>query len=152
VGLFLLVGIVACATWGVAVAGDEEMCVPMGIITLNPPSTVEAKRASVEFPHGQHFALACNNCHHTWAGAEPVMGCMTSGCHDLETLPRKEGSKAIDKDQAFKYYKNSYHGMCIGCHKMMKTEIRQMANTFSSIDGKLPTTGPTSCIECHPKE
>ena len=55
VGLVLLVGIVACASLGVAVAGDEEMCVPMGIITLEPPDTVEAKRAAVDFQHGRHF-------------------------------------------------------------------------------------------------
>ena len=52
VGLVLLIGIVACASLGVAVAGDEEMCVPMGIITLEPPDSVEAKRAVVDFQHG----------------------------------------------------------------------------------------------------
>lgn len=152
VGVVLLFGIVACASLGVAIAGDEEMCVPMGTITLEPPDSVEAKRDSVEFDHGRHFVLACNNCHHAWKGAEPVTGCMTAGCHDLDTLPRKEDSKAIDKDQAFRYYKNAYHGQCIGCHKTMKQEIQQMAGTLAAIDGKLPTTGPTGCIECHPKE
>ena len=34
----------------------------------------------------------------------------------------------------------------------MKQEIQHMANTLAGIDGKLPTTGPTGCIECHPKE
>jgi hypothetical protein len=34
----------------------------------------------------------------------------------------------------------------------MKLEIQQMANTLASIDGKLPVTGPTGCIGCHPKE
>jgi nitrate/TMAO reductase-like tetraheme cytochrome c subunit len=77
---------------------------------------------------------------------------MTTGCHDLGTLPRKEDSKAIDKDQAFRYYKNAYHGQCIGCHKKMKQDIQQKANMLAGIDGKLPTTGPTGCIECHPKE
>ena len=152
VGMVLLIGIVAGASLGVAVAGDEEMCVPMGTITLEPPDTVEAKRAAVEFQHGRHFVLACNKCHHTWKGAEPIVGCMTSGCHDLATLPRKEGSKIIDKDQAFRYYKNAYHGQCIGCHKQMKQEIKQMANTLAGIEGKLPVTGPTGCIDCHPKE
>ena len=102
----------------------------MGIIPLEPPDTVEAKRATVEFQHSRHFVLACNNCHHTWDGSEPVTGCMTSGCHDLDALPRKEGSKAIDKDQAFRYYKNAYHGQCIGCHKIHETG--------NSADGKDP--------------
>ena len=152
VGVVLLIGIVAGVSLGVAVAGDEEMCVPMGIITLEPPDSVEAKRAVVDFQHGRHFVLACNTCHHTWEGAAPITGCMTAGCHDLDTLPRKEDSKAIDRDQASRYYKNAYHGQCIGCHKTMKQEILQMANTLAAIDGHLPTTGPTGCIECHPKD
>ena len=158
VGMVLLIGMVACASLGIAVAGDEvvaeneEMCIPMGAITLEPPGTVEAKRAAVEFPHSKHMSLACNNCHHTWKGAEFITGCMTAGCHDLDALPRKENSKSIDKDQAFRYYKNAFHGQCIGCHKTMKLNIQEMANTLAGIDGKLPTTGPTGCIGCHPKE
>ena len=74
VGVVLLIGIVACASLGVAVAGDEEMCVPLGTITLEPPETVEAKRAAVDFQHGLHMSLACNNCHHNWDGAEPIQG------------------------------------------------------------------------------
>ena len=151
-GVILLIGILACTSLGVAFAEDEEMCVPMGIIPLEPPASVEAQRAAVAFQHGRHLVLACTNCHHTWDGSEPVTGCMTSGCHDLDALPRKEGAKAIDKDQAFRYYKNAYHGQCIGCHKTMKQEIQKMANTLAGIEGKLPVTGPTGCIGCHPKE
>ena len=159
VGIMLLIGMIACASLGIAIAaeeeavvGDEEMCVPMGTITLEPPDTVESRRAAVDFPHSQHMSLACNNCHHKWQGAEPIAGCMTGGCHDLDALPRKEDGKTVDKDQAFRYYKNAFHGQCIGCHKTMKLEIREMANTLSGIDGKLPSTGPTGCIECHPKD
>ncbi|PID39918.1 MAG: hypothetical protein CR984_05935 [Proteobacteria bacterium] len=146
-GLIILIGI---ASLGIAAAG--EMCVPMGVITLEPPEGIEAKRAAVEFQHGRHFVLACGQCHHTWKGDEPVTGCMTSGCHDLKTLPRKENSKAIDKTKAHLYYKNAYHGKCIGCHKTMKQEISKMSATLADIDGKLPVTGPTGCIKCHPKE
>ena len=150
--VILIVGIIACASLGIAVAADEEMCLPLGIITLEPPETVEAKRAAVPFQHGRHLVLACNNCHHTWEGTEPIVGCMTSGCHDLDTLPRIKDTKAIDKDQAYRYYKNAYHSQCIGCHKTMKLEIEQMANSMAAIDGKLPVTGPVGCIGCHPKE
>ena len=152
VGVVLLVGLIACAAWGVAVAGDEEMCVPMGIITLQPPTTVEAKRAAVEFNHNRHFLLACNTCHHTWDGAEPITGCMTAGCHDLDALPKMAETGAVDKAQAYRYYKNAFHGQCIECHKTMQLEIRKEASTMATIDGKLPTTGPTGCIGCHPKE
>jgi hypothetical protein len=151
-GVVVLIGIIACASLGIAVAAEQEMCVPMGTITLGPPESVEAKRAAVEFDHSRHFVLACNNCHHSWKGAESITGCMTAGCHDLDTLPRKENSKAIDKDLSFRYYKNAYHGQCIGCHKNMRQEIEQLAKTLAGIDGQLPTTGPTGCIACHPKE
>jgi len=149
VGVVLLIGI---ASLGIAVAEDGEMCVPMGVITLEPPEGVEAKRSAVDFQHGRHFVLACNECHHTWKGDAPVVGCMTSGCHDLKTLPRKEDSKSIDKTKAHRYYKNAYHGQCIGCHKTMQQEIEKMSATLAEIDGKLPVTGPTGCIDCHPKE
>jgi len=152
VGVVLLIGVAACASLGIAGAGDEEMCVPMGVITLEAPDSVEAKRAAVEFQHGRHFVLACASCHHTWEGAEPITGCMTSGCHDLETLPKKADAKGIDKEQAYRYYKNAYHGQCIGCHKRMKQGIQKMANTLAGIEGQLATTGPSGCIECHPKE
>jgi hypothetical protein len=159
VGVVLLIGVVACGAWGIAVAGEEEtaaseeqMCVPMGIVTLAAPASVETKRVAVEFPHNMHLTLACNNCHHTWEGTQPIVGCMTSGCHDLAALPRKADSKAVDTDQAFRYYKNAFHGQCIGCHKSMKVNIQEMASTLASIDGKLPRTGPTGCIGCHPKE
>ncbi len=158
VGIVLLIGVIACASLGIAVAEEKavveknEMCVPMGGITLEPPDSVAARRAAVDFPHSQHMTLRCNDCHHTWNGAEPVTGCLTSGCHDLDALPRKEDGKSVDKAQAHRYYKNAFHGQCIGCHKTMKVNIREMAKTLASIDDKLPTTGPTGCIECHPKE
>jgi hypothetical protein len=152
VGVVLLIGIVACASSVIAAEGTEEMCVPMGTITLAPPASVEAKRSPVAFPHSTHFSLSCYDCHHTWKGVEPITGCRATGCHDLDTLPRKENSKTIDKDKAFRYYKNAYHGKCIGCHKEMKQKIEQMANTLAGVEGKLPTTGPTGCIGCHPKQ
>ena len=160
-GIVLLIGMITCASLGVAIAGEaeeavaenaEEMIVPMGIITLKAPDAVETKRAAVEFPHSQHMTLACNNCHHTWDGTEPIVGCLTSGCHDLDALPKKEDGKSVDKDNAFRYYKNAFHGQCIGCHKTMKVKIQKMSGALASIDGKVPTTGPTGCIECHPKE
>ncbi|MGD8883230.1 MAG: hypothetical protein PVI82_15140, partial [Desulfobacterales bacterium] len=33
---------------------EDEMVVPMGIIVLEPPESVESKRSSVEFPHSTH--------------------------------------------------------------------------------------------------
>ncbi len=152
VGVVLLIGLIACASLGTAVAGEEEMCVPMGVITLQAPSTVDARRAAVEFDHSRHFVLACTNCHHTWEGTEPITGCRTGGCHDLDALPRKADTDTVDKAQAFRYYKNAFHGQCIGCHKTMRQEIQKKAAITADVPGKLPTTGPTGCIDCHPKE
>ncbi len=152
VGAVLLIGIAALSLIGTTVAGDEEMCVPMGTIVLRPPSSVDAQRAAVEFQHGRHMVLACTSCHHTWEGAEPISGCMAAGCHDLDAPPRKADSTAIDQEQAFRYYKDAYHGQCIGCHRTMQQEIQQMAASLTRMDGKLPATGPTGCIGCHPKD
>jgi nitrate/TMAO reductase-like tetraheme cytochrome c subunit len=77
---------------------------------------------------------------------------MTAGCHDLKTLPRKEDSNKVDKALAYRYYKNAYHGQCIGCHKSMKMEIEKAAKTFASMGRPAPETGPIGCIECHPKD
>lgn len=152
VGVVLLIGLIACASFGIAVAGEDDMCVPMGVIPLAPPDSVEAKRAVVDFPHALHFGYACSDCHHTWQAEAPIGGCMTSGCHDLDTLPRKEGSKQIDKKLSVRYYKNAYHGQCIGCHKAVKLEIEKKSNLLTAAEATLPVSGPTGCIECHPKE
>jgi hypothetical protein len=151
-GVVLLIGVITCATLGIAVAEQEQMCVPMGIIELKPPATVEAKRASVLFDHNRHFVIACNECHHTWDGTQTITGCMTSGCHDLDTLPRKEDSNKVDKALAYRYYKSAYHGQCIGCHRSMKLENEKAAKTLASMDSPAPATGPLGCIECHPKD
>ncbi len=158
--IVLLVGVIACASMGIAIADETEeavvenaeMIVPMGTITLEAPDGVETRRAAVAFPHGQHMTLACNNCHHKWDGTKPVSGCMTSGCHDLDALPRTEDGKSVDKEKVIRYYKKAFHGQCIGCHKTMKVEIEELAGKLADIDGKVPTTGPTGCIECHPKD
>ncbi len=151
-GVVLLLGVIAFSTLGVAIAEEKEMCVPMGTISLGPPESVEAKRAAVEFQHNRHFVIACNKCHHTWNVEEPITGCMTGGCHDLDTLPKKDDSDTVDRENAHRYYKNAYHGQCIGCHKAMKMEIEKSAKTLVAMDKPVPVTGPTGCIECHPKQ
>jgi len=86
----------------------------MGSMLLKAPKSVESKRPAVNFPHVAHFDYACKKCHHTWSGAEPIVGCKASGCHDLETSP-KPGNKAKAGSE-MKYYKNAYHTQCVGCH------------------------------------
>ncbi len=133
-------------------ASEEEMCVPMGEITLKPPESVEAKRAPVEFPHARHFTYECRACHHTWEGDEVIVGCQTSGCHDVAELPKASEGGLADKDYAMLYYKNAYHSACISCHKDIKLKNQELERSIMSPPDKLPPSGPVTCNGCHPKE
>jgi hypothetical protein len=127
----------------------EPMCVPMGTILLEAPKSVEPKRPAVNFPHSVHFDYACKKCHHTWSGTETIVGCKTSGCHDLESPPAS-GKK--DKPAAdIKYFMSAYHGQCVGCHKTIKQKNRNIELSGNVLKAKIMKTGPTGCVECHSK-
>ena len=134
-------------TGAVASEKAEELCIPMGTITLAPPDTVEPKRSDVEFPHPAHFSINCQQCHHQWDFESPIESCATSGCHDLEKAPTKE-----DGDEPILYYKAAYHTLCIGCHKEIKAKNDQIAKVYPSASDRLAPTGPTGCVQCHPKD
>jgi nitrate/TMAO reductase-like tetraheme cytochrome c subunit len=131
---------------------DEEMCVPMGIITLEPPDSVEPQRSSVEFPHSKHFIDNCKTCHHTWTFTEPIKSCTASGCHDLSASPRKPEKGPVDLAKEILYYKAAYHQNCIGCHQEIKIQNMKLEMTYKKLNKELPKSGPTGCIECHPRE
>ncbi len=140
---------------GGAVTGSEEaeeMCVPMGIIILEPPESVEAQREAVEFHHSKHFSYACNTCHHKWDIEAPIAGCTTSGCHDLFESPAKTQEAGTRAELEMRYYKNAYHDMCIGCHKKIKAENEKLEASYRTLNKPLPQTGPTGCHQCHPKD
>jgi len=130
---------------------DETLSVPMGEITLEPPEGIDAKKTAVAFPHSVHFDFNCKSCHHTWEPPEQIVSCTTSGCHDVFKLPEKK-EKMADADLSTKYYRTAFHNMCIGCHKSIKTKDWKMEMSGRIIKGKLARTGPTGCIQCHPKE
>lgn len=150
----VLFGTVAlcCVAFGSQLIAAEEMCVPMGDITIEPLVEV-SKRSEVTFPHTVHFSYACQRCHHKWSGEEPIVGCATSECHNLKAAPKDDDGKPV-KDPALKilYYKQAYHDMCIGCHKTIKAENKKMEAIKTLMGQKLAPTGPTGCKECHPKE
>lgn len=149
--LFLTVAL-CCFVFGSQMLAADEMCVPMGDIDLKP-LTEEAKRAEVAFPHAVHFDYACQECHHKWNGKAPIVGCATSGCHDLTAAPKtKEGKPVKDPALKIRYYKKAYHDMCIGCHKAIKVKNKKMESAKASLGQKLAATGPTGCNQCHPKE
>lgn len=152
----LSIAVVTCLVlglaWGLATAQDEEMCVPMGDITLEALSS-DAQRESVTFPHTLHFGFNCQVCHHAQDYRSPVVGCTTSGCHDLAEAPRNDEGRLIkDKNQSIRYYKNAYHELCIGCHKEIKQKNRSQEASKLALGEALMPAGPTGCIECHPKE
>ena len=152
--VFFLIVVLVCGSSWVVVAQDSEdqLCIPLDIIELAPPESVEAKRSTVEFPHAVHFDYSCQTCHHKWENDENLTGCMTSGCHDMAQAPKKEAVKADDADAELKYYKAAYHAMCIGCHKEIKKQNEALAASGKVLRDKLPATGPTGCNGCHPKE
>lgn len=158
VGLLILclIGMVAYgSSWVGADQSTEsvsDMCIPMGIIALQPPSGADKQRAAVDFNHSLHFDFNCKTCHHTWEGTGPVQSCSTSGCHDLVKTPMKPDNAGIDEEMAIRYFKRAFHASCIGCHKQIKEANLALEMSRKPVEGKLAATGPTSCAECHPRD
>ena len=153
VTVFLCITIIAVGCISIVTASDnatadsEQMCIPLGTITLAPPESVEAKRSEVDFPHDLHFNFACMECHHQWtAEEEPIQSCGTSGCHELDAPPEPDSG-----DDAIMYYKNAFHDLCLGCHREIKALNKKVAMTLGGSEEQVQTTGPTGCILCHPK-
>ena len=133
-------------------AAVEDMCVPMGVIELNPDPSVEQKKSSVEFNHGKHFNYDCRRCHHKWEANTKIANCTTSACHDLLKAPKRPTKYLVYTEEGIKYYKYAYHQNCIGCHKEIKVQRKKLESVYLAAEKELPKTGPTSCKECHPKE
>ncbi|MGD2037128.1 MAG: cytochrome c3 family protein [Desulfobacterales bacterium] len=155
-GILLVCFLIAIICGSVpAVSAEEdadEMCVPLGTIELAAPDGVEQKRAPVEFPHSLHFKFECQTCHHTWEGATQINGCMTSGCHDAKVAATKSKQGLPSRAEEIRYFKKAYHEQCIGCHKIMKLKNRKIEMSGKKLEEPLPATGPTSCVQCHPRE
>ncbi|MEJ2730663.1 MAG: cytochrome c3 family protein, partial [Deltaproteobacteria bacterium] len=62
---------------------------------------------------------------------------------------KKSGS---NQPKEIMYYKRAYHKQCIGCHLELKRANLALENSSKILKEKLPPTGPTGCIECHPVE
>ncbi|MCP4745458.1 MAG: cytochrome c3 family protein [Desulfobacteraceae bacterium] len=144
--MMLLAVLLTCLFIGSMVTAQEQMCVPMGDITIEPLAQ-KAKRQAVTFPHAVHFDYSCQKCHHQWDGEKSIDSCSTSGCHGMAEKPdtKNRGKKIL-------YYKSAYHEMCIGCHKDIKMNNKKLESTLLGVSKKISPTGPTGCNECHPKE
>ena len=152
-GVFCLVlAIILGNAMVVTGSGDEEdMCIPMGTILLEPLPGVEAKRAPVDFHHPTHFGFTCQTCHHKWDTEQAIKGCSSQDCHDVAEAPKTTKSSA-DKELAARYYKTAYHNLCIGCHKEMQIQNKALEMSGRILKENLPNTGPTGCKQCHVME
>lgn len=130
----------------------KQMCVPLGILVLKPDAAVEPKKSAVEFDHSKHFVYDCKACHHKWDIKKEITNCTTSECHDMFKSPKKPIKYLAYTETGIKYYKYAFHRRCVGCHKEIKDKRKKMEMSYQVLESKLPNTGPTGCIECHPKE
>lgn len=148
---FSLMFILVFSTVLIAKQAKAPICIPIGNIGLKAPDSVTPDRPSVTFPHSTHFDYSCKRCHHTWNGQDPIQGCMTSGCHDMDSAPRPADNKTKVADNSMKYFKNAFHSQCIGCHKAIKMKNTEIEKSFSAVKAKQMKTGPTGCTVCHAK-
>lgn len=148
--LVVLLSLMLASAVGFSSSFADELCIPLGNIELVAPQDVQAKRSAVDFPHSTHFRRNCNECHHTWEYGIKIKGCMTSGCHDQTLAPKK--SDKLKEVSKIMYYKEAYHKACIGCHKTLQKKNKALELSKRPIKGQLEKTGPTGCVDCHPKE
>lgn len=148
---FLAAGLIGGVQAISGTAATEDMCVPMGTIALKAPEGVKSQRPDVNFPHARHFEASCVTCHHTWGLTEPIVGCTTSGCHDVSEVPKRKAEEPVGEGPGMAYFKTAYHKLCITCHQDMKAKNLELQRSLTPGSKKLPKTGPTTCSGCHPK-
>ena len=162
--LKLILAMVALASVGIAgsltaIAENKQatmdaIYVPVGRLALAPPVGFISKRSAVAFPHSRHFEYTCRICHHNWDGQSGVQSCTASECHDqLSAPPMKKGARYLDYiDDSIGYFKFAFHRQCIGCHKEIKARNAKLARSVFMLNTPPQKTGPTGCIDCHPRE
>ncbi len=127
---------------------DGSMTVPLGSMVIEPPEGVEAKRGSVNFPHGLHFQFSCQACHHEWDGESDIESC--TSCHD-ETEP--SGTRDIKNPDNVMYYLAAYHNVCVSCHRDLAAQAKAQEKANAENKGMnkvVPVkSGPTECNGCH---
>ncbi len=158
-GIVILCLMIALLTGGVlSIAGagesESEMCIPMGSFSITAPDSVDPGRSAVAFPHAVHFDYSCKECHHMWDNESVIQGCMTSGCHDLTESPERPVKHLQYTSEAIKYYKFAFHKQCIGCHRELKQQNKEVTEALRLDDKetRLSATGPTGCKACHSVE
>ncbi|HKK91065.1 MAG TPA: cytochrome c3 family protein [Desulfobacteraceae bacterium] len=121
--------------------------IPLGAMTIHAPEDVWQKRASVSFPHDDHFNYSCKSCHHAWDGTSEIQNCTTSQCHD-QTEPHPD-TRDINDPKNNDYFLAAYHKACIECHRDLQEKAETMTETAGTEKADLPPYGPVLCSGCH---
>lgn len=122
---------------------DQDMSYAHGTFADNwllyaPVEYGEMREAPSPFSHSVHAAFECGACHHDEHGNpktedDKIIGCMSAGCHDMAVAESPRDRRDI------RYFYKAYHDMCMtGCHR----DLGQAGEP----------TGPTACVDCHPKD
>ena len=141
------------ATAGEKEAAMDAIYVPVGRLALAPPVGVVSKRAAVAFPHSRHFEYTCRTCHHKWDGQSNVKRCSAADCHDqLSAPPPVKGARYFDYiSDSIGYFKFAFHRQCINCHKEIEVRNAESARSVFKLSTPPRKTGPTGCVQCHPR-
>ena len=69
-----------------------------------------------------------------------------------ESIEQKKSSVAFNHSQHFIYDCKTCHHKWEGKTQIPKAKRKAMEMSYQVLKEKLPSSGPTGCIECHPKE
>lgn len=147
----LMVAFVFGSSWVFAKDTMDAVYLPVGTLTLSAPRGMVPQRSPVAFPHSRHFDYTCKSCHHTWDGLSQVSSCAASGCHDQAAPDKGKKTKSASDPSDTRFFRAAYHQNCITCHKRLKLKRQNLEKSGAVRTQPLPKTGPTGCIECHPK-
>lgn len=122
---------------------DKDMSYAHGeyadhMLLYAPEEYGEMREAPAPFSHSVHADFDCGSCHHDENGNpktedDKIIGCMSAGCHDMAVAESPRDRRDIQ------YFYKAYHDMCMtGCHR----DLGQAGEP----------TGPTACVDCHPKD
>lgn len=96
----------------------STICYPLEF-SFKRPETQKTNFARVSFSHGDHGAVACQTCHHTWDGKGQIESCSTKGCHDA----MKDRHDKMGYFQAF--HNRDSVSSCLGCHAKHNAELKE---------------------------
>ncbi len=133
--LYILCALIIFAA-GTSISSTSEpmdaIDVPVKDITIELPAHFQKTKSPVTFSHSTHLRYSCIDCHHNWDRESPILGCMTSGCHE-QLMPSPPKPKP-SQDREVLSITGAFHKACLSCHR----EETNMA-----------AGAPVECAGCH---